>query len=366
MEQQSPELQQVSDNLQAIADVIHGQCLAIAEELGRPRKMNRERIIAAENVITHQIHMLRPCLARFDAAYHAAARQIDTGTGQRRIAPPDWLEFSAHVGHLRNSANGWNGIRDLIALQCPPKRRPLSRPEETSLGPALHASTAAADRVFDRLHSLLNPHPQTEAAKDFGCFPDIGLPHSEFMALALSAWRLLKARGGTEGARFIDVGCGCGLKVLAALEFFDQASGLEYDPAYAQAARDLFARSGAEQAEVIEGDALAFLSYDRFDIIYFYRPISVVERLWQLEEHIVATARPGTILIAPYSQFVPRAEGLGCQPLADRIYVTGMGKRQAASLRREAEYIGTNVAADRPPLRSIWDPILEASRRRGF
>ncbi len=365
MVDETSKLQDMKDRLQAISDVIFTQANVIAEELLRHRKIDQDRIFAAQHAITHQIHLLRPCLLEFDRAYHAAAAPIDVTGGTRQIAPPDWLAFKAELGHLRNWANEWNSIRNLIATQVPPRRVPLE-PVRKRVPVNVTSAAEAGDRAFDRLRKAVNPHKQTESAKELGSFADIALPQSEFLDLALAAWRLLKAQRRMEETRFLDVGCGSGLKVLSALEFFSRANGLEIDPAYADAARTLFETASDGRAEVLEGDAIDFASYDLFDVIYFYRPISKLEKLWQLEERIAKTARPGTVLIAPYGQFAPRAEGLGCAAVTSRIYLAGTGPRKAASLRVDAELIGTTTAPPRRELRSIWDPILEASRQRGF
>ncbi|MDV7144248.1 class I SAM-dependent methyltransferase [Tropicimonas sp. TH_r6] len=365
MQGEASTLQDMKGEVQGIVGAISVQANLIAEELLHPRKIDKARVFAAQNAITHHVNLLRPCLQEFDKALHAFAQPIEAAGGTRRIAPPDWLAFSAKLGLIRNAANEWSSIRQLISEQLPPRRLPLE-PVSRRVPPNVTAAAEAGDRAFDRLRRMVNPHAQTESAKQQGSFPDIALPQSDFLALALAAWRLLKAQGRAEKSRFIDVGCGSGVKVVSALEFFTQAFGLEIDPAYAGAARGLFETVSEGMAELIEGNALDFASYDHFDVIYFYRPISNDEKLQQLEEKIASTARPGTILIAPYRQFSSRAEALGCAPITPRIYLAQTGPRKAASLRRDAEFVGINTAPTPRALRSIWDPIVSASRRRGF
>ena len=53
-------------------------------------------------------------------------------------------------------------------------------------------------------------------------------------------------------------------------------------------------------------------------------------------------------------------------PGTERIYLSGAGQREASALRRKAEFMGTTLRPQAVPLRSIWDPILTASRRRGY
>ncbi|RYH08893.1 methyltransferase domain-containing protein [Tropicimonas sp. IMCC6043] len=360
-----PSLDEMKARLQTLTDGIARECQTIAGELARPRKMNKERIFAAETAITRQIVPLRVYFTQFDAAYHASAAPQEIGGEERRIVPEDWLAFSAQVGHVRNWINRWDEVHALIQRQCPPRRHPLTV-GNTTAGPVYLTALSAADRMLDRLHHLHNPNEQSAVALANNCFPDIALPQSDFVALCMAAWRILKAQGRHTGTRFIDVGCGGGFKVLTALEFFDAAYGMEYDPDYAEAARALFGKTDPERLELLEGDALAFESYDYFDVIYLYRPIKDPDLMQQLERKIVNSVRPGTVLIAPHTEFRAQLDTLACSEIAPRIFMPGLGSRKTASLRRDAELIGPELTPRHPPLSSIWDPIFEASRSRGY
>ncbi|NDR59190.1 class I SAM-dependent methyltransferase [Aliiruegeria sabulilitoris] len=358
-------LEQIAQRLQALREEMHAQCQLIAQELDKADQMNRQAIFAAQNRITQQIHLLRQLIPQFDAAYHAAGETLEIAGGARQIRPPDWLAFSAHVGLMRNWANGWSAVQARISEQCPPRRRSLEYQTEKA-SPVHAAALDAADRTVAQLLRALAPNAPSAATARTGYGTQTGLTHSEFMALALACWRVLKAQGRHDLTRFLDVGCGVGLQVLSALQFFDEAFGLERDPDYAQAARDLFGGAGAAKAGVLEGEARNFASYDRFDAIQICLPLKPLQELKELEEYVITSARPETLLIVGHGGFAPRAEALGCARIATRLYLTGTTPRKAASLRRKAELIGTNVTPESAPLRSVWEPILQASRRRGY
>ena len=364
MPNNTPSLAQMAERMNRLRNDIHTQCVIIADELERGARMNQQAIFSAQNRVAHQIHLLRQFIPQFDAAYHAAACETETDGISRQIRPTDWLAFSAEVGHMRNWANGWSTIQEKIAAQCPPRRRSLDiKPDKAA---QRRAVGDASDRVAVRLQSVLNPHRLAPSTAKAGYASETGLPQSEFLALLLGAWRLLKAQGRHEKTRFLDVGCGGGLRVLSALEFFDEAYGLERDPGYANAARDLFQRDNQGKAEVLEGDARDFASYDAFDVIHMCRPMRSNRDLHNLEDHVIASSRPQSLVIIDHSGFNSRANSLGCARVASRIYLTASTSRMASSLRRKAELVGTNLAPERPALRSIWEPILAASKRRGY
>ncbi|SDI32116.1 class I SAM-dependent methyltransferase [Aliiruegeria lutimaris] len=358
-------LEQIAQRLHGLREEIHAQCQLIARELDKADRMNRPAIFAAQTRITHQIHQLRQLIPQFDAAYHAAGETLEVDGDARQIRPPDWLAFSAQVGLMRNWANGWNTVQARISEQCPPRRRSLEYQREKA-GPVHTAALDAADRTMAQLLCVLAPNQPSAATGRAGYGTQTGLSQSEFMALALACWRVLKAQDRHERTRFLDVGCGVGLQVLSALQFFDEAYGLERDPDCAQAARDLFSNAGAPKAGVLEGEARNFASYDMFDAIHICLPLKASRELRELEDYVIASARPETLLIVGHAGFAPRAEALGCARLSTRLYLTGTAPRKATSLRRKAELIGTNVTPESTPLRSVWEPILQASRRRGY
>lgn len=223
------------------------------------------------------------------------------------------------------------------------------------------AEEAVMSRVFTRAHYAINPVEQAAEAEELGCFADIPLNVGRFLANAHLARRLLMARRHRGPARFLDVGCGGGVKVVLAAELFDEAMGLEYDAGYVEAARRTFAAMKALRCGVVHADGLTFEGYGESDVIYFYQPMQNVDQLHRLEERIATTARPGTVLIAPYNNFIQRAPVLGCAPIRDAVYVLGIAEGEADALTAEIRRIGPDIVdpdgtipAEAGWLRPLW------------
>ncbi|MDT8857440.1 class I SAM-dependent methyltransferase [Paracoccaceae bacterium Fryx2] len=227
----------------------------------------------------------------------------------------------------------------------------------------------ALNRVHRSLHRLLNPLTQNAEARDYGCYPDIPLNTSVFLEHAHAARRVAMAQGRAGPLRFLDVGCGIGITLLLAAQVFDRPDGLEYDPGYADAASQILRVTNAARCRIILDDALTFQSYAAYDVIYFYQPMDDAALLERLERRIIAQARPGTILIAPYDYFGQRAEDYDCSYVAGSIWITGRDDAAAADLRALAESYGTSLVPPdtRPdPREGFLEPVLSACRAINF
>lgn len=262
-------------------------------------------------------------------------------------------ELDVRNNGLRRAIAGFGRI--LSARRQPLYAKPLPRPDLRS------EQLAVSDRVFKALHWVVNPADQETSAQELGCFPDIPLLPSVFLSHAHAAARVGLAQGRTD-MRFLDVGCGGGVKVMLAAEIFHQADGLEYDPGYVAAAQAALRTINLRQSRVFEADALDFAGYGDYDVIYFYQPMNVAEQLQLLERRIVEGVPSGTILIAPYQIFSGRAAALGCGHIAGSVYVSGTGQAQADALRAKAEAIGINLIDPRqhPSAKAIRETYLAA------
>ena len=277
-----------------------------------------------------------------------------------------WVRLMNEHHQTKSWLMQWNQVQQLVRKMADRKRLKLY-PKSERFEPGLHSQLTVYDEVFDNLRGVLNPHKQNADAKEAGSFPDVPLPHSVFMAHIHAAYRVLLAQGKDPSrAKFIDVGCGAGLKVLTAAKYFRYCYGLELDAGYAQAARDLFEATGAEDCDVIEGNALHFDSYDVFDVIYAYRPISDNALMVELEKWITSRSGKSGILIAPYDLFSGRCADYDCEQIDGRLYLLGDTKAAATRLRRKAEWVGPHTTDYRPALSGAWDEIIEVSRGRGY
>ena len=229
--------------------------------------------------------------------------------------------------------------------------------------------SGAVNNLMRLLAQAANPLASEQGRAVPGRFHDISLSGAHFLDLCGGAYRLSRALRLRRPLRFLDVGCGGGSKLVAASSFFEEAVGLEIDEGYVTNARDWLGRIGADGTRVIGGDALTFTGYADFDVIYFYRPFSDGALQSRLEEHILAQAGPGKILIAPLTTALHRVEPPACLRLCNALFLTGTSADQARSVLGEAETIGPDVALPDPTLAQragFWTPILETARDRGF
>jgi protein-L-isoaspartate O-methyltransferase len=294
------------------------------------------------------------CLAELRSVVRRMRRMVGASARLNKTA-----EAQALDGIIRLLAH-WSSVADAVRDCLAGRVWPLlpESPPRLDLAGVQRDVLAA---TFTLAHRAVNTAPQDPAAQARGLFADIALDAGEFVAAAHLGYRLCLAQRRPAPLRFLDVGCGGGIKVMIAAEFFDECWGLELDPGYAEAARRNLAAMEVRRGAIAEGDALAYDGYAGYDVIYFYRPIRTDEALMALEARIAGQAAPGTILIAPYSGFRRRAAGLGCPQVAGPVHVSGVTEAAAAAMAAEARRIGPQVAglAAPPPgglgwLRPLW------------
>lgn len=223
------------------------------------------------------------------------------------------------------------------------------------------------DHSFTGAHRLINPAAQSASAEQLGCYADIPTRVGLFLRIAHLAYRITLAQRRPAPTRFLDVGCGGGMKVVMGARFFDAAQGIEYDPAYAEVARQTLQQLQARRCAITQGDALAFDGYGEYDVIFLYRPLQDDVRLARLESRILAQARPGTVILAPYE--VAGAHWQGAVQIADHVHVAGLQAGATAGLLREVRRIGPHVADPdaRLPKAIGWlSPLWRACLAAGY
>lgn len=366
--QADTQIDALEQELARLEGAIARECAEIASVLARPLPTDSARIIAGQRRITGLVREVMAMLPRFDRVegeLASEARARAAAQGGAALLPQRWYALRARTHRLRGDMNRWHEVGALLAQQAPPSASPLYVMRD-DLPEALITQAEVGDALLNSLHRLINPEVQAQAAHAHGCHADIGLAQSTFLEHAHAAYRLFLAQRRRAPARFLDVGCGAGLKVATAIEFFPRADGLEYDPGYARTAQSLFAAMGLAQCRVIEGDAMTFEGYDDYDVVYFYRPMRDMDAMKALEARIAAGVRPGTILIAAYGGFAARHADLGCAHVAGNLFVAHASTKEAAQLRCDAEYIGPFVRRRETALTSVWEPILAASHANGY
>lgn len=110
---------------------------------------------------------------------------------------------------------------------------------------------------------------------------------------------------------FVDAGCGIG-NVLYIASLFGEFNvhGLDIETKYLQIARKLVPLASLEKQDILKTD------YSKYDVIYFYTPMSNISKQRELEKRIVTTARDGAIIL-----------GHGQASLSSYKELTGFGKQ---------------------------------------
>lgn len=278
--------------------------------------------------------VFRNKLSLMDRSYRRAGGA--EGTGGAEVGELRFLRL------LRRRLHAMKAVIDTMAFVHKGVARPLYIPP-APICDARHTQKAALDSTMYWLHRMMNASPQSGDADELGCYADIPLRASLFTAHAHAAFRVAMAQKRKAPLRFVDVGCGGGMRVLQASDFFDQVEGYDFDKRYVAAGQASMVQMQAVRCNIYEDNALTFEAYPNYDIIYFYQPMSDFGGLEALEDRIVKFARPGTILIAPYAKFLQRAAGLKCGRVQEAVYVTDTTQAEADALRREAERVGPQV-----------------------
>lgn len=313
----------------------------------------------------------RAAISRGFHPVHVLQAQLND-TWIRQLHAPETRELRhysqdrLYFGAMRRRLNLWIECNTLmnkmmVARPLPVLEAPL--PGASAAGRQLYAYQGA----FYRLHDYLSP-PRPDPEDWVGRHNDIPLQFTLFAQLMQLARRTALALGRQAPMTFVDVGCGVGLKVLQAAEFFEVSKGLEYDATRVVVADHLMQHPRRVKDGVFQADALTYEGYGGFEVIYAYKPLSFVEALIKMEERIVAQAKPGTVLVMPYSEFEGRYESHGCGRVAPMVYVTGYGGRDMKPLLRKIAKIGF-IIPDDPALRNFDEgfvaPLANALRRWG-
>lgn len=257
---------------------------------------------------THSFHLQSPALRALPM--HAAERQY----------------FDGVLRHLRLYPTA------IIRLQTAVRHRlPLFPPTPPPYGPEAQ-TLALHSRTWDRMHAHLSPHTPNLYHDTPGHHGDLPYPSTDFLRYAMAARRICLAMDKHAPA-FLDVGCGIGLKVFQAAELFTQADGLEYEPAHAAMGQAMMQRGGWPDVRIFHADALTFEHYGNYDVLYVYKPMYGAA-LEQMEARLIGQARPGTLLIAPYTDFTTRFETLGCARIEGFLYIIRADKSLPAILKR--------------------------------
>ncbi|MCR8724327.1 class I SAM-dependent methyltransferase [Frigidibacter sp. ROC022] len=340
-----------------VETALQAQSAALAEHLHRRAPpVERAGVSLALSQLGGQVAQLDLALRHLGAALHGAHAAPDHRDGllvwrsgeERRRLWPRLRRLVDHVGGKRRKP------RQSLFQRLAPDH-PLAVRERLM------------ETLYEGLHRHMRP-PDPRGLAKLGYHPDIPLPLSALLPLLQAARRITLAQGRAGPLSFLDVGSGLGTVMLAALPLFHSVTGLELGAASLRAARSLLA--GEPAARLLQGDALAFEGYDRFDVIHYFQPIRDEALMRRLEARVARLARPGTLILAPGALTVGAGEGSGMVPVDGAIHIAGTSRGAAQRLRVAAEWIGTalpQLVPDADAARLGWMfPLVARCRQMGF
>ncbi|MFA6498597.1 MAG: class I SAM-dependent methyltransferase [Desulfurivibrionaceae bacterium] len=114
----------------------------------------------------------------------------------------------------------------------------------------------------------------------------------------------------TSPPRLLDVGCGIGNVLLIAEQFGFEVYGFEKDEYPYRVAAKLIGEERITQADI-----WTYESYDKYEVIYYYRPFSGREQQLRFERLIEDTMKTGAILIANHKN----SEGINQDSRFERL-----------------------------------------------
>ena len=339
------------------ARVIQAKMSSIAADLGRNMAVPADRR-DAEAIGTYWglIDSQRPKLS---SLYRTMRKlEVKPRKGLLRSEAEAQKTIQRDVKDLGKRMRLWDDMSALVARHISPEPNPLS----------FNVPDAGDDGLLNLFHNALfrlaNPNGQSQNAEDFGCFPDIPVALPAFRDLCRVVYRLLLVQGRADTARFLDVGCGGGAKVLAASYFFPGCDGLDYDASYVDAAQRMFYLTGSTSCRAFAADGITYSNYAHYDIIYFYRPMRDDALLQKMEQQIFATAKPGALILAVYDGWLRPRDGLDAVNVMGPIFLAHGTEQDAATLLDNAMYTDTRLitrSRDKPYDVGFWEPILDAA-----
>jgi SAM-dependent methyltransferase len=146
-----------------------------------------------------------------------------------------------------------------------------------------------------------------EKAIEYGCHPNIPSSYKPFMDNIKKAYDIASTFTGKMRPKFLDVGCGLGVKCALAKQACFDVYGIDINQKYCDVAKILLDTIDRCGKNIECCDALKYEHYDKFDVIYFYLPIRRVDanesNNWnpyatekQLEEYIYKNAKKQCII----------------------------------------------------------------------
>jgi SAM-dependent methyltransferase len=148
---------------------------------------------------------------------------------------------------------------------------------------------------FDFFERVCNGLRRVDAkeAREFGRFPYIPASLDTFRSTLNVVSRLLEWTKGKKEPTFLDAGCGIGDKVWIAQTLGYDAKGIELCNDSIRIGRLALGRNA-----IIKANLLTYKGYDKFEVIYLYRPMSDEKLEVEFEERLIKHSRNDVIIIS--------------------------------------------------------------------
>src|SRR6516165_10944350 len=108
------------------------------------------------------------------------------------------------------------------------------------------------------------------------------------------------------GASFLDIGCGSGLSMLAAMRLgAARVYGIDADAQAISAAQGLLTKHAPAQGWQVEQRSLFDFFDDSFDIVHSWGVLPLTGAMWRSLEHVVSLVRPSRMLMVALYRRTP-------------------------------------------------------------
>jgi len=146
---------------------------------------------------------------------------------------------------------------------------------------------------------LYNRKDFSKSHRKRGHYPFIPSGSCEVLSWLEGTAKYLNERDGNEPNaglwryRFLDCGCGIGNIVMFASIMGFNSTGIEYDFRTIAIARELLDGRGT----IIKGDITAFHNYAKYDVIYYYQPMTDHGLMDKFQQKLIKDLKVGAIIL---------------------------------------------------------------------